>query len=87
MSSDVMTVASTPGVFGGGYMDYGRLSRAEIIRRTKELAKHEVNKWQSVLATADDDFDVRIVRGVHKQALIERLEPNSVTRPNQTETK
>jgi hypothetical protein len=38
MSAEIMTVAAAPGTFGGAYMDYGRLSRAEIIRRTKELA-------------------------------------------------
>ena len=73
MSSDIMTVAAAPGVFGGAYMDYGRLSRAEIIRRTKELAAHEKKKWEEVLATPDGEFDVRIVRGVHKMALVEIL--------------
>lgn len=71
-----MTVAAAPGVFGGAYMDYGRLSRAEIIRRTKELAAHEVKKWSEVLETTDDSFDVRVVRGVHRMALIEQLLPS-----------
>jgi hypothetical protein len=71
--SDIMTVAAAPGVFGGSYMDYGRLTRSDIIRRTKELAAHEVKKWGEVLATPDDEFDVRIVRGVHKMALVEEL--------------
>lgn len=77
MSSEIMTVAAVPGCFGGAYMDYGRLSRAEIIRRTKELAAHEVKKWQEVLDTADDIFDVRVVRGARKMDLIEHLTPNS----------
>lgn len=82
MSSDIMTVASAPGVSGGGYMDYGRLSRAEIIRRTKELAAHEAKKWSAVLSMPDDEFVVRIVRGVHKQALIERLPPEALAVPS-----
>lgn len=73
MANEIMTEAHAPGVFGGGFMDYGRLSRDEIIKRTKEFAAHEKEKWEKVLATADDDFDVRVVRGIHKQALVERL--------------
>ncbi len=79
MSSEIMTVAAAPGSFGGAYMDYGRLPRAEIIRRTKEVAAHEVKKWGEVLATPDDEFDVRVVRGVHKMALVEKLEASDVT--------
>ena len=82
MSSEIMTVAAAPGTFGGAYMDYGRLPRSEIIRRTKELAAHEVRKWQEVLDTADDLFDVRVVRGVHKQKLVEVLSPT----PQEMET-
>lgn len=74
--SDVMTVAHAPGVSGGGLMDYGRMTRSEIIRRTKELASHEMAKWGKVLAMPDDEFDVRVVRGVYKQTLIERLPPS-----------
>lgn len=73
--SEIMTVAAAPGTFGGAYMDYGRLPREEIIRRTKELAAHEKKKWEEVLATPDDEFDVRVVRGVHKMALVEKLPP------------
>lgn len=75
MASDILTVANAPGVFGGGIMDYGRLPREEIIKRLKEFAAHEKDKWEKVLATPDDAFDCRIVRGVHKQELIERLMP------------
>ena len=73
--TDILTVAHAPGVSGGGFMDWGRLSRNEIIKRTKELAAHEIDKWQKVLATPDEAFDCRIVRGVHKQKLIEQLQP------------
>ena len=71
--SEVMTVASVPGISGGGIMEYGRLTREEIIKRTREMAKSEKEKWEAVLATPDDAFSVRVVRGIHKQTLIKRL--------------
>lgn len=37
----VLTVASVPGAFDGGYADWGRLSRAEIIKRTCAVAAHK----------------------------------------------
>lgn len=71
MSRDLLTEASAPS--GGGFADWGRLTRDEIIRRTKELATYEVEKWSKVLATPDDDFDCRIIEGVHKRRLVMKL--------------
>lgn len=71
MSTDILTEASAPN--GGGFADWGRLSRDEIIRRTKELAAYEVEKWSKVLATPDEDFDCRIISGIHRRKLIEKL--------------
>jgi hypothetical protein len=71
--SEIMTVAHVPGLFGSGYMDYGRMSRAEIIARAKGLAESEMEKYRRLLATPDDAFEVRIVRGKNVQHLIERL--------------
>jgi hypothetical protein len=71
MGRDILTEASAPN--GGGFADWGRLSRDEIIRRTKELAAHEVKKWEEVLATPNDEFDCCIISGVHRRKLIEKL--------------
>jgi hypothetical protein len=71
--TDIMTVARVPGVPGGGYMDRGRLTRDEIIKKTREMAASEVDRWSRVLATPNADFDVRVVRGVFKQKLVEKL--------------
>lgn len=71
--SEVMTVARLPGCFGAGIMDYGRLTRAEIIRQLREHAKHEKERAEKILAAPDDAFECRIVRGVHVQHLIEKL--------------
>jgi hypothetical protein len=71
--SEIMTVASLPKE--AGLMDYGRLTRNEIIRRTREMAMHQKERAERILAASDEEFDVRVVRGVHKQKLIERLPP------------
>lgn len=71
--SEIMTMAKLPGAFGGGYMDYGRLSRAEIIKRTKEVATHNKELAEKVLAAPNEAFDCRIVRGKLVQKLVERL--------------
>jgi hypothetical protein len=69
--SEILTVASLKG--GGGFMDWGRLSRAEIIKRTKDCARAEKDKWEKILAADDKDFNVRVVRGSQRQKLIEHL--------------
>ena len=71
MSRDILTVASLPGV--PGLMDWGRLSRPEIIRRTKEMAAHQKEQAEKLLNAPDDAFNVRVVRGIQKQELIEQL--------------
>ena len=73
--TDIMTIASLPKE--SGLMEYGRLTRAEIITRTRQMAKHQKERAERILAASDDEFDVRVVRGVHKRQLIERLLPNS----------
>ncbi len=71
--SEILTIADIKGV--GGFMDWGRLSRTEIIKRTRDCARAEKEKWEKILAAADEDFSVRVVRGSQKQELIERLFP------------
>jgi hypothetical protein len=68
-----MTVASLHGCPGGGWMDYGRLTRVEIIKRARDHAAHQKAQAEQILAAPDDAFDCRIVRGVHVQHLIEKL--------------
>lgn len=71
MARDILTAASLPGV--PGFMDWGRLSRAEIIKRTREVAAHNKEQAEKLLSAPDDAFDVRVVEGVQKMKLIERL--------------
>lgn len=69
--SEIFTRACLPGV--PGLMEHGRLPRAEIIRRTRELAAQQKEQAEKLLAAPDEVFDVRVVRGCLVQHLIERL--------------
>lgn len=71
MARDILTVASLPGV--PGLADWGRLSRAEIIRRTREMAAYNKEQAEKLLAAPDEAFNVRVVKGARKMKLIERL--------------
>ena len=73
--SDIITVANLPGVFGGGLMERGRVTRAEMIRLTRAFYAREKEKAEKFLSAPDEAFDVRVVRGVYVQHLIERLTP------------
>jgi hypothetical protein len=69
--SEIMTIASLPGE--AGYMDYGRLTRAEIIQQTRDFAKRQKEHAEAILNAPDKAFYVRVVRGKYIQHLIEVL--------------
>jgi hypothetical protein len=69
--SEIMTDIGLPGA--GGIMEYGRKTRAEMVALFREKAAHDKADAERVLAAADDEFKVRVVRGIHVQHLIERL--------------
>ena len=69
--SEIMTVASL--LNDAGLMEYGRLTRAEMIDKLRAMATHQKEKAERILCASDDEFDVRIVRGKIVQHLIKRL--------------
>lgn len=69
--SDIYTIACPHGK--PGYMSHGRLSRSDAIKALRDYAKHIAEEAELILSTPDEELDVRIVRGVHVQHLIERL--------------
>lgn len=74
--SDIMTTVTLPGEgSGNGRADYGRKTRAEMISQIRDGAAHELGVAQRILAAHDDEFIVKIVRGVHVQHFIEELKP------------
>ena len=75
--SEIITVASPRGrgAHGEGLMLRGRHTREEIIRQMREMYVRNLEVARRVLAMDDDEIEVQIVRGVHRQRLIERLSP------------
>lgn len=69
--SELLTVASLPRQ--AGLMMRGRLTRAEMIARLRAYASYQKESAEAILNARDEDFDVRIVRGVHVQHLVEKL--------------
>lgn len=71
--SEIMTVCTLKGV--GGFQDWGRMTRAEIIQKTRELYSFQKEQAEKILAASDEAFYCRIVRGPRVQHLIEVLSP------------
>lgn len=71
MARDILTRAKLPGT--SGFMDWGRLPRAEIIKRTREYAAQAKAEAEALLNAPDEAFDVCVIEGVHRQKLVERL--------------
>ncbi len=69
--SDILTSCHLKGV--GGMDDWGRLTRAEIIAKTRDMARHDKERAEKILAARDEDFDCRIIRGPLVRRLVERL--------------
>ena len=71
--SEILTSCHLKGV--GGLDEWGRLTRAEIIELTREMARHDKAKAEKILAAADEDFECKIIRGPHARRLVQRLDP------------
>ena len=69
--SDILTSCHLKGV--GGLDDWGRLTRAEIIQKTRDMARSDKERSEKILAARDEDFDCRIIRGPYVRKLVERL--------------
>lgn len=82
--SDIMTCITLPGSKACGWMDYGRLLAADIIATYRQNAQRDKEAAEQVLAAADADFRIEIVRGVHVQhhvALIQDGRPRQQVQP------
>ena len=69
--SDILTNCHLKGV--GGLDEWGRLTRAEIIEKTREMARHQKAEAEKLLAAADEDFECKVIRGPYARRLIEKL--------------
>jgi hypothetical protein len=69
--SELLTSCHLKGV--GGMDEWGRLTRAQIIEKTREMARYEKAKAEKILAARDEDFECKIIRGPYVRKLVERL--------------
>lgn len=73
--TNILTRAHIPG--SAGFQNWGRLTRAEIIKQTRDFARHCKAEAEAILDAPDDAFDVAVVRGVHVQKIIKKLPPEA----------
>jgi hypothetical protein len=71
--SEILTSCHLKGV--GGLDEWGRLTRTEIIEKTREMARHQKADAEKILAADDNDFDCKIIRGPYVRRLVEHLLP------------
>lgn len=72
--SEKMTVIDLPGQFGCGLMDYGDLPAEKMIADVRKMAADWRAKADAIEGAGDDDFRIRVVRGVHVQHPIRTLQ-------------
>jgi hypothetical protein len=69
--SDLYTIASLKHQCGTA--EHGRLTRAEAIKSLRDMALHQKKDAEAILNASDEDFYVRVVRGIHVQHMVEVL--------------
>ena len=69
--SDLYTIASLK--HQSGLAEHGRLTREEAIKRLRDMALSDKVRAEAILNASDEDFYVRVVRGVHVQHMVEIL--------------
>ncbi len=68
--SELFTIASLK--HHSGIAERGRLTREESIKRLKDMALSDKAHAEAILNASDEDFYVRVVRGINMQHLIDR---------------
>lgn len=73
--SDLYTKVRAPAPHFTGYACNGRKTREEAIAEARACYEHQLKEARYFLAMTDDDFAVRVVRGLYREKLIEELKP------------
>ncbi|QYW02182.1 hypothetical protein CPT_Sonora_081 [Stenotrophomonas phage Sonora] len=74
--SDLYTVVRPPGNnFGGGYACRGRTSRDDAVAEARRHFQRQYDQAAAFLRLSDADLLVTVVRGLHREKLVEVLEP------------
>jgi hypothetical protein len=69
--SEILTNCHLRGA--GGLDEWGRFTRAEIIAKTRDMARYEKEKAEKILAARDEDFECKIILGPLRRKLVEHL--------------
>jgi len=73
--SEKMTRIRLPGQRAwSGLQDWGEHSAAEIIALARHYAAHLRNQAELIDAATDEEFQVDLVRGVHRQHLLKSIQ-------------
>lgn len=70
--TEIYTTVRTP---SGGYACRGRVTRNEAIAQARGSYEFQLKEAQEFLAKSDDEMIVKVVRGMHREHLIEELKP------------
>jgi hypothetical protein len=81
--SEKMTVIRAPGVFGGGFQNYGERTAEEMIRDLRKMHHHDLERAQKVLAMEDHEFEIEVVRGSIVGHHIKWIQHSSLKEPGQ----
>jgi hypothetical protein len=65
--SERMTTIRLPSGKDGGFMDYGDKPADEMVAAYRQIAADMKERAEEILAAADSDFRIEVVRGVHVQ--------------------
>jgi hypothetical protein len=61
--SERLTSVAAPGVWGSGYAEHGRKTRAEMIAAYRQLHTQKMQEAQAALAVPDEDLKVTTYLG------------------------
>lgn len=71
--SEKMTKIRVPGKKNVGFGDWGERTRAEMVQTFRNYADHLREQVEAIDATKDEDFEIRVVRGVHVEHFIKNI--------------
>lgn len=72
--ADILTEINLPGIDGSGIANWGERSPAEMVAYIRSHFQREKGIAEMVLAAADEDFRIGVVKGVHARRRVRLLQ-------------